>query len=382
MSIAVATTDERVAFVEAIRDYVRRKCASRAQWNALTNDGEDAHNAEMYEELASLGWVGCCFPEKYGGGGGTVVDACLFREETNFGQLPLLGTTTSMIVGKTVENYGTDQQKDEIIGAVCRGEVMSVSMSEPGAGSDVAALTCRAERRDGGFVINGQKTWCSNAQHAARIMLICRTARGARKHDGITMLDVPADVDGLEIRPIETMGGREVNDLFFDNAFVPDSALIGEENQAWTQLMAGLNFERLISAAAALGLGRRAFDDALAFVREREQFGRPVGSFQTIKHRIADLATELECCRTLLYDVARRAEERPEVQMMREASMVKLKTTETARRIAIEGMQMMGGYGYATEYPMERHLRSTIYLTVAAGTSEIQREIIGKTYGL
>jgi alkylation response protein AidB-like acyl-CoA dehydrogenase len=178
------------------------------------------------------------------------------------------------------------------------------------------------------------------------------------------------------------MAGREVNDVFFEDCFVPDEALVGALGAGWKQLMAGLNFERLVTAATILGAGQRAFDDALSFVREREQFGRAIGSFQVIRHRIADLATELECCRLLTYDVARRAEERPDVQLPREASMAKLKITETAKRIAIEGMQMMGGYGYATEYDMEHHLRTVIVSTVYAGTSEIQREIIGKTYGL
>jgi alkylation response protein AidB-like acyl-CoA dehydrogenase len=163
---------------------------------------------------------------------------------------------------------------------------------------------------------------------------------------------------------------------------VPEDRLIGVEGAGWKQLMAGLNFERLVTAAIILGAGRRAFDDALSFVKEREQFGKPVGSFQTIKHRIADLATELECCRLLTYAVARRAEEQPDKPMPREASMAKLKVTEVAKQVALEGMQMMGGYGYATEYDMEHHLRTVIVSTVYAGTSEIQREIIGNTYDL
>ena len=379
-----AGTDERAAFVEALRDFCARECGTRAQRDALTGEDHlDTHSRPLYEKLADLGWIGCGIPEEYGGAGGSITDVCLMLEETARGMLPIYGVGTSLISAHAVERFGNEEQKQTILGGVCRGEVLSIAMSEPEAGSDVAALRCRAERVDGGYLVNGQKTWISNAHHAARTIVICRTDRsGSSKHQGVSMLDVPAGTDGVISQPIPTMAGREVNDVFYEDCFLPEESLIGVEGAGWRQLMAGLNFERLVTAAIILGAGQRAFDDALQFVKEREQFGKPIGSFQTIKHRIADLATELECCRLLTYDVARRADERPDVQMPREASMAKLKITETAKQIAIDGMQMMGGYGYATEYDMEHHLRTLIVSTVYAGTSEIQREIIGKTFGL
>jgi alkylation response protein AidB-like acyl-CoA dehydrogenase len=163
---------------------------------------------------------------------------------------------------------------------------------------------------------------------------------------------------------------------------LPADAVVGEVDNGWQQLMAGLNHERLFLAANMLGLARRAFDDAVAYVREREQFGRPVGSFQALRHRIADLATEIECTRLLVREVAADCDAEPDRLFPREASMAKLKATETAKRAALEGMQMMGGYGYATEYDMERHLRAAVVSTVYGGTSEIQRDVIGKSYGL
>jgi isovaleryl-CoA dehydrogenase len=214
------------------------------------------------------------------------------------------------------------------------------------------------------------------------VLLVCRTDDSGAKHDGLTMLSIPTDSDGIEIRPIQTMGGEVVNDVFFTDCHVDADRLLGEEGKAWMQLMTGLNVERLILAALMLGTAQRAFDDTLAYVKEREQFGRPIGSFQTIKHRLADLATELECCRLLTYDVAQQVDDNPGRLFPREASMAKLKVTETAKKIALEGMQMMGGYGYATEYDMEGHVRSTLVSTIYGGTSEIQREVIAKTYGL
>jgi alkylation response protein AidB-like acyl-CoA dehydrogenase len=255
-------------------------------------------------------------------------------------------------------------------------------MSEPAAGSDVGGLQCRARRADAGYVIDGQKTWISEAQYADHILLVCRTDASSAKHEGLTMLSVPTDTPGVEIRSIETMGGEVVNDVFFTGAEVAADRLVGTEGQAWPQLMAGLNMERLIIAGLMLGTAQRTFDDLLGYVKEREQFGRPIGSFQALRHRIADLATELECCRLLTYDVARRVDANPGAMFPREASMAKLKVTETAKRVALEGMQMMGGYGYATEYDMEGHVRTTLVSTIYGGTSEIQRDIIGRTLGL
>lgn len=385
MATIAATTgisDERAAFVEAIRDFASRECGTREQRSALTGGTDRHHNDALYAQLGELGWIGCCFAEEYGGSGGGTFDACLFLEETARGLLPIHGAVTSLIVAKTVEKFGTEKQKQEIIGGVCRGEVASIAMSEPGAGSDVGALSCRAERRDGGYVINGQKTWTSCAHYASRILLVCRTGNAGSKHEGITMLEVPAGTPGVEIRQIETMGGREVNDVFFTDVFLSEERRVGSEGQAWRQLMAGLNFERVVTAAHVLGVGQRAFDDALAYVKEREQFGQPIGTFQVIKHRIADLATELECSRLLLHDVALKADADPDRVLARAASMTKLKVTETAKRVALEGVQMMGGYGYSCEYDMEHHLRATVGSTVYAGASEIQREIVAKTYGL
>jgi alkylation response protein AidB-like acyl-CoA dehydrogenase len=235
---------------------------------------------------------------------------------------------------------------------------------------------------DGGFVIRGQKVFCSNARIARHILVVCRTTRGEDKHQGLSMIWIPADAPNLRIDPIATMGGRETAHLYLDDVEAPESAVLGEVDQGWTQLMAGLNVERLILAATMLGIGERAFADALSYVKERRQFGRPIGSFQALQHRLADLDTELEAARLLTYWVATTVDEDPNRMLPREASMVKLFVTETAQKAALEGMQMMGGYGYSSEYDMERLVRATLVSTVYGGTSEIQRNIIAKTLGL
>jgi isovaleryl-CoA dehydrogenase len=375
-------TDEQRAFVEAIRDLARRECGTREQRNALTANGTEPHNQELYARIAGLGWLGAAISEEYGGSGGGAVEMCLLCEEAALGQIPMGFYSVSMITAGAFERFGTEEQKREILGGIVAGAVESIAMSEPEAGSDVGNLSCRAERDNGEYVINGQKTWITGAHAADHILLVCRTTRGENKHEGLSMISVPAGLDGLEVRPIETMGGREVNDVFFTDCRVPAERLLGTQDQAWMQLMTGLNNERLIIAAQSLGMARRAFDDTLAYIKERKQFGRPIGSFQALRHRIADLATEIEATRLLVYDLAARADANPGRLYPREASMAKLKATETAKRVALEGMQMMGGYGYAVEYDMERHVRTAVVGTIYGGTSEIQREIISKTYGL
>ncbi len=375
-------TDEQRAFVEAIRDFAKRECGTREQRDALTQNGTEPHNPEIYAKIADLGWLGAAIPEQYGGTGGGSVDLCLLCEEFSRGQIPMGFFPVTMMSARPVELFGTDALKEEILPGIVAGTVYAIAMSEPEAGSDVGNLSCRAERVNGGYVINGQKTWITGAHVADHILLVCRTSRTGNKHEGLTMLSVPREVDGLEIRGIDTMGGREVNDMFFTDCHVPAERAVGRPDHAWMQLMAGLNNERLIIAAQALGMAERAFEDVLGYVKERKQFGRTIGSFQTIAHRLADLATEIEATRHLVYGVAEAVQANPDKMLPREASMAKLKATETAKRTALEGMQMMGGYGYATEYDMERHVRHTVVTTIYGGSSEIQREIISRSLGL
>jgi alkylation response protein AidB-like acyl-CoA dehydrogenase len=311
-----------------------------------------------------------------------MVDACIFLEETMRGLVPIAGYGVSLIVAGAYERFGTEEQKEEMLGGICRGRVEAIAMSEPEAGSDVGNLKCRIERENGSYVLNGQKTWISAAHLADHVLVIGRSDSSGTKHEGLTMISVPTDAEGIEISGIQTMGGKEVNDVFLTDCRVDASRMLGTEGGGWMQLMAGLNVERLILAATALGIAQRAFDDALEYIKERKQFGRPIGSFQTIKHRIADLATELECTRLLVYDVARKVDADPQQMLPREASMAKLKATELAKRCSLEGMQMMGGYGYASEYDMERHVRASLVMSIYGGTNEIQREIVSKTYGL
>jgi alkylation response protein AidB-like acyl-CoA dehydrogenase len=331
--------------------------------------------------MGELGWYGLQIPEAYGGSGGTFLDATLFLEETARGRIPVAAYGVTLIVVGALNRFGSEEQKTDLLGRVVRGGTLAIAMSEPEAGSDVAALKTRARRENGSWILDGAKMWCSYAHRASHILIVCRTGDGER-HEDMSMILVPRDADGMTITPIPTLGGEETNEIHLDGVRVPAEALLGTAGGGWTQLMAGLNYERTILAATALGLAQRTFDDALAYSKERRQFGRPVGTFQALSHRFAELATELAQVRLLVRWVASLTDEDPGRMLPQEASMAKLAATELAKRCALEGMQAMGGYGYATEYPMERYLRAAVVGTIYGGTSEIQKNIIAKTLGL
>ena len=379
-SADLGLSDEQRDFVRAVRDFCDREFGGD-RLREVTSGFEDLHHEETARRMAELGWLGLTIDEEYGGSGGSFQDAALFLEETARGQAPLGAYAVTLIVVGALNRFGTEDQKRDLLGRVAEGGALAIAMSEPDAGSDVAALKTRARRHDGEWVLDGTKMWCSYAHKASHVLVVCRTGEGER-HEGLSMIFVPRAADGFSMTPIETLGGKETNELHLDGCHVPEEALLGIEGEGWGQLMAGLNNERVILGAQALGLAQRAFDDARAYAKERSQFGRPIGSFQAIQHKLADLATELAQARLLVRSVARMTDEEPGRALAQEASMVKLATTELAKRCTLEGMQIMGGYGYATEYPMERYLRSAVVTTIFGGTSEIQRNIIAKTLGL
>jgi alkylation response protein AidB-like acyl-CoA dehydrogenase len=377
-----ALSPEQEDFVAAIRDFCSRECGTFEQRRELTADGTELHNEGIFRRMGELGWLGSMIPEAYGGAGSGMVEECLFMEETSRGMAPIYGYATTLIVAGATLRYGTEDQKRDILGGIVRGSVEAIAMTEPQAGSDVGSLQCRATRSDGGFVIDGQKVFCSNAQISDHVLVVARTTRGESKHHGLTMLWVDAGAEGMERRAIDTLGLTETNELFFTECFVPEEAVLGEVDNAWRQLMAGLNVERLILAATNLGIGQRALDDALGHVKEREQFGRPLGSFQALQHRLADIATDIQAARLMTYWVASLTDADPDRSLPKEASMVKLFVTQAAQRAALAGLQLMGGYGASREYDMQRHVRETLLATIYGGTSEIQRGIIAKALGL
>ena len=236
-------TPEQEAFVEAIRDFAARE--------RFDEPAQDGHSAKVAARMGELGWYGLQIPEEYGGSGGSFLDATLFLEETARGRIPVAAYGVTLIVVGALNRFGSEEQKRELFRRVVGGGTLAIAMSEPEAGSDVANLKTRARRENGEYVLDGSKMWCSYAHAASHILIVCRTGPGQR-HEDMSMIMVPREAQGMTITPIPTLGGEETNEIHLDGVRVPEGALLGRAGGGWTQLMAGLNYERTILAATAL----------------------------------------------------------------------------------------------------------------------------------
>ena len=362
-------TVARVMEQEIGREYVRQ-C-----------DIDRAYPYEAYEKVAKLGWLRLLIPEDQGGDGGTIFDYALMCEGLarygfDFATAFMVATFTGMNIVK----FGTPEQKERYLPAFMRGELrFSISISEPQAGSDAASTRTRAEPRDQGWVIRGQKLWCSGA--AARdvvIAMLVRTDKEAKKHKGLSVLLVPNDTKGLDIRRLPTMARRATGttEIFVDDAWVPDANMMGEPGDGWRIITDHLELERIAVSAAYVGNAQQAVSDALRYAHERIQFDQPIYDFQVIRHMLADMQTAVDASRLMVYRAADMASRG--LSCSREVSMAKLMASETLQTVTRQGMQILGGHSMLPESDMERYFREGMQSTIGGGTSQIQRSIIAK----
>ena len=348
-------------------------------------DMERRYPYELYEKVAKQGWLGLLVPEEYGGMGADAMFYAIFmgamgKYSVDFASAFGVSTFTAM----NIVRHGAPEQKEKYLPGFMEGRIrFSISMTEPNAGSDVASLTTRAELKDDHFVLNGQKTFASAAH--ARDNIICmavRTDPNAPKHKGISLLLVPNDTPGLELRLLPTVARRATgtNEIFLTDVRVPRENLLGELHAGWRYLVKHLEIERMAIASGYAGCAQTVVSDALRYAKERQQFGRPIGEFQVIKHMLADMQMQVDAATLMTYRVAYQASlGRP---CAKEAAMAKLFASETLLDVATKGMQILGGYAQLPEYDMERYWRESKQATVGGGTSQIQREIIAKCMGL
>ena len=357
----------------ATPDYIRRL------------DKEQAYPYELYQSWVDLGLLALPFPEAYGGLGGSVMDMVILAEEISRKSADFyMAYAGSVFCGLNVARKGSEEQKKFWLPKLLSGEVrFSISMSEPDAGTDIGAMRTTAVRDGDHYVINGQKLWStgSGAKNTV-INLYVRTDPKANIRQGMSLFLVDNDTPGLKLRKLDMLGRRCTGtyEIFLDNVRVPADRLVGTENAGWDVVLSGLQVERITSAAGTVGAAQAALDLAVDYARERKQFGRPIGSNQAIGHMLADLATEVEAARTLTWRAAWLVSQGKDA--LREISMAKLLSSETYVKVANQGMQVFGAFGYNMEYDMQRHYRDARSSTIAAGTSQVQRNVIAGLMGL
>ncbi|HTK93675.1 MAG TPA: acyl-CoA dehydrogenase family protein [Verrucomicrobiae bacterium] len=339
----------------------------------------------FWRRLGELGFLGLEFPPEYGGAGGDFLSSVVLGEE--MARCRSGGVAFSVLVHTDMSSpwltrYGTDAQKARYLPGIIAGDtVCALGITEPGTGSDMAALATRAVEDGNGYRLTGSKIFITNGVHGDLYFVAARTGAGTpgRRHDGISMFLVERGWPGFTVsRQLDKMGMRasDTAELAFEGCPVPAENLLGVEGRGFQQLATGLQRERLMAAVLALSGAAQALEDTVAYLGERQAFGEPLARKQALRHKVVDMATEIEAARQLLYHAVASYVAGDDAAL--HVSMAKLFATEVANRVAYAAVQLHGGYGYMREFPVERFFRDVRLWTIASGTSEIMKEIIAK----
>ncbi len=344
-------------------------------------DEESRFPAAQYSKMAQLGLTGIAFPEKYGGGGGGKIEEVIIDEEISR-VCAAMGTilfVSSGLAGWPLYTYSNEEQRQRFTVPIAAGKVVSsFALTEPGAGSDAAAIQTRARSIDGGYRIDGTKVFISNGAEAG-LILVFATMDKALKHRGISAFVVEKDSPGFAVAKVEHKLGIRASstaELVFDNCFVPEKNRLGAEGDGFKIAVNAIDSSRVSVAAQGLGISRGAFEKALAYAKERQQFGESIANFQAIQWMLADMATQMDAARLLTYRAAYLQEHGQ--SFIKEASMAKLFAAETAAFVTTKAVQIHGGYGYIKSFPVERYFRDARILEIYEGTSEMQRRTIAR----
>jgi alkylation response protein AidB-like acyl-CoA dehydrogenase len=366
------------AIVALVREFVDREVRPVVRELEHAN----AYPEKLIGQMKELGIFGLAIPEPWGENCVSAECYAAVTEELARGWMSLAGAMGGhTVVAKLLVSHGTPEQQDRYLPRMATGEVRAtMALTEPGSGSDLQAMRTVARRTDGGYVVNGSKTWITNARRSQLIALLCKTDPAASPaHRGMSILLVEHGPGFTVSRDLPKLGykGVESCELAFDDFRVPPTALLGgTEGEGFGQMMRGLEIGRIQVACRALGVGQAALDDALRYAQQREAFGKPIWQHQSVGNYLADMATKLEAARQLVRYAARRYDSGARSDL--EAGMAKLFASETAMEVALNAVRVHGGYGYSTEFDVERYFRDAPLMIVGEGTNEIQRNVIAR----
>jgi alkylation response protein AidB-like acyl-CoA dehydrogenase len=375
--MSTALDVEESLLVETVRQFIDRDVKPTVRDVEHANEYPEA----WIEQMKRIGIYGLAIPEEYGGAPVSTPCYVDVTQELARGWMSLAGAMGGhTVVAKLIVLFGTEEQKQAYLPAMATGDLRAtMALTEPAGGSDLQNMTTVARADGDELVINGSKTWISNARRSGLIALLCKTDPNATpKHKGISVLLVEQGTRGLTVsRDLPKLGykGVESCELAFDDCRVPQSAILGgEPGKGFSQMMKGLETGRIQVASRALGVATAALEDALAYAQDRESFGQPIWKHQAVGHYLADMATKLTAARQLTRYAAERYDKGERCDM--EAGMAKLFASEAAMEIALAAVRIHGGYGYSTEYDVERYFRDAPLMIVGEGTNEIQRNVI------
>ncbi len=377
MSTHIALSEEHVMLQKAVREFAEKEIAPRAK--QLDKSGEFPW--DNIRGLAELGLMGICYPEEYEGGGADTLSYVITAEEI----ARVCGSTALTYVAHvSLGTYpifadGTEGQKKRWLPNLCSGRTLGAfGLTEPGAGSDASATQTMAVRKGDHYVVNGQKIYCTNGEQAKTVVFTAMTDK-SKGYKGITSLVVEKGTPGFTYGTKEDKLGCRASEtmvLFFEDCKIPVENRIGEEGEGYRLFLKTLDGGRISIGAMALGLAQGAYEAALRYSKERHQFGAPISSFQLIQAHLANMATEIQAARHLVYDSAIRKDRG--LPFKKEAAMAKLYASEVSQRVTNSAVQVFGGLGYTTEAPAERFLRDAKLCEIGEGTSEIQRIVIAR----
>jgi alkylation response protein AidB-like acyl-CoA dehydrogenase len=368
--------DDEAMLVATVREFVDKEVRPTVREVEHANEYPEA----WIEQMKRIGIYGLAVPEEYGGTPVSMPCYVLVTQELARGWMSLAGAMGGhTVVAKLLTLFGTDEQKERYLSPMATGELRAtMALTEPGGDSDLQNMTTTALSDGEDLVVNGSKTWISNARRSGLIALLCKTDPAAQpRHTGISVLLVEHGPGLTVSRDLPKLGykGVETCELSFDGYRVPHSAILGgDAGQGFSQMMKGLETGRIQVASRALGVATAALDDALAYARQRESFGQPIWKHQSVGNYLADMATKLTAARQLTRYAAERYDSGERCDM--EAGMAKLFASEVAMEIALNAVRIHGGYGYSTEYDVERYFRDAPLMIVGEGTNEIQRNVI------
>jgi butyryl-CoA dehydrogenase len=374
--VTLNLSEEETLLVETVRDFVNREVKPAVRDVEHANEYPEA----WIDQMKQIGIYGLAIPEEYGGSPVTMPCYVEVTQELSRGWMSLAGAMGGhTVVAKLITQFGTEEQKQKYLPAMASGDTRAtMALTEPGGGSDLQNMKTVARRDGSGLIINGSKTWISNARRSGLIALLCKTDLNAvPKHRGISVILVEHGIGLTVSRDLPKLGykGVESCELAFDNCRVPADAILGgEPGKGFAQMMKGLETGRIQVASRALGVATAALEDALRYAQARESFGQPIWKHQSIGNYLADMATKLTAARQLTRYAAERYDSGERADM--EAGMAKLFASEIAMEIALNAVRIHGGYGYSTEYDVERYFRDAPLMIVGEGTNEIQRNVI------